>query len=182
MFRSADVSFAVSDLSTSDPTTVAKPSAGKRRVRRTATIVSTAAVVLIALVVICAVDSYTMLGSSMRPTYDPGARIFVNRFATAEVGDIVVAPSPLDGDRIVIKRVVAAGGDTFAFTDCQVELDGKVVVDPLGGGDSCGGGVAEMTIPPGHVFVLGDNRGASEDSRDFGTIAADQIVGVAIRW
>ena len=126
--------------------------------------------------------------------------------AQPEVGDIVVfhppagadsespvcaAPTPAapcakptaeQSDQTFIKRVVALGGDTVAIRDGHVVRNGRRAAEPFaadcGGGDGCD--FAEpITIPRGSVYVLGDNRGASLDSRFWGPVPVSWVIGQA---
>jgi signal peptidase I len=81
-----------------------------------------------------------------------------------------------------IKRVVAGPGDAVAIRDGHVVLNGKEQKEPFimpcGGGDGCNLPTA-ITIPPKHYFMMGDNRGSSDDSRFWGPVPRDWIVGTA---
>lgn len=83
---------------------------------------------------------------------------------------------------VFIKRVVALGGDTIAVRNGHVVRNGKLVSEPFirscGGGSGCNFPVA-IRIPKGDVFVMGDNRGSSDDSRFWGPISVSRIIGKA---
>ncbi|RME32960.1 MAG: signal peptidase I, partial [Thermoflexia bacterium] len=93
-------------------------------------------------------------------------------------GDVVVLTVPGNPDRL-IKRVVALGGETIAIQNGQILIDGAPLVESwavrLGGPD-----YPPTLVPEGHIFVLGDNRGHSNDSRSFGPVPVKNIVGRAI--
>jgi signal peptidase I len=78
--------------------------------------------------------------------------------------------------------VVAGPGDTIAIEDGHVILNGKrqpeTFTEPCGGGDGCDYR-EPVTIPAGHYFMMGDNRGSSDDSRFWGPIPRDWVIGVA---
>lgn len=99
-------------------------------------------------------------------------------------GDIVLVEEARGtAERQLIKRVVALGGETVSMVHCTLVLDGVPVEEPYLDGDvvspgNCGGDLTATTIPDGAVFVLGDNRGGSLDSRNLGPIALGQISGV----
>jgi signal peptidase I len=89
-------------------------------------------------------------------------------------------PEPLDEN--YIKRVVATPGDTLAIVDGHAVVNGKRVPDdfarPCGNAPECNL-PKEITIPPDHYFMMGDNRGQSQDSRIWGPVPKDWIIGKA---
>jgi signal peptidase I len=93
-------------------------------------------------------------------------------------GDIVVIDLPEAGPELLIKRVVGLPGDTISSQRGQVFINGEPLDEPYisspGGRD-----IPEQVVPPLHVFVMGDNRQFSNDSRNFGTVPIDNIVGRA---
>lgn len=87
-----------------------------------------------------------------------------------------------------IKRVIALPGETLDFEENEVRINGQVLFEPyvkvdLAGRSHCPD-VEALVIPAGEVFVMGDNRNNSQDSRCFGTVPIDTIVGKAfvIMW
>lgn len=78
-----------------------------------------------------------------------------------------------------IKRVIALPGDTIEIVDNEVLVNGRVIDEPYLHPDSGMPNFAEETIPLGHVFVMGDNRNVSQDSRVFGPIPTEDVVGRA---
>lgn len=122
-------------------------------------------------------------GQSMEPTLHDNQRVIVEKityrlFGGPRRGDIVVLTVPGNPDRL-IKRVVALGGETIAIQGGQILIDGIPLVESwavrLGGPD-----YPPTLVPEGHVFVLGDNRGHSNDSRSFGPVPVRNIIGHAI--
>ncbi|MFN8542908.1 MAG: signal peptidase I [Candidatus Binatia bacterium] len=115
-------------------------------------------------------------------------------------GDVVVFIWPKDRSKDFIKRVIAVEGQTIEVRNNQVYIDGQAWDDPHarfqsdpetrsrlasrapcgslppGGGADC----ATYTVPPGHVFVLGDNRDKSYDSRFWGPVPIEDIKGLAL--
>ena len=106
----------------------------------------------------------------------------VTPFGEPERGDIIVF-NPPDDDKPYIKRVVGLPGDVIEFSQGFVILNGQQLTEPYiqDGITRCPGGICDepITIPEGHVFVLGDNRRNSEDSRYFGPITIGSIIGKA---
>ncbi|MCS7283781.1 MAG: signal peptidase I [Anaerolineae bacterium] len=122
-------------------------------------------------------------GQSMEPTLHDNQRVIVEKlsyrlFGGPHRGDIVVLTVPGNPDRL-IKRVVALGGETVAIQDGQILIDGIPLAESWavrwGGPD-----YPPTPVPEGYVFVLGDNRGHSNDSRSFGPVPVQNIVGRAV--
>ena len=129
------------------------------------------------------VKAYFLPSPSMAPTLEAGDRVLVNRLSRTDIrrGDIVVIKRPKgDGGRIreLIKRVVAIGGDTIETHGDRLVVNGQPVDEPYVTSDP-GDPVPRQQVPAGHVFVLGDNRTASSDSRTFGPVPDDTVVGRA---
>ncbi|WP_262107205.1 signal peptidase I [Arthrobacter sp. Marseille-P9274] len=127
-----------------------------------------------------AVDS-----DSMAPTLPPGSIAIVLKTAPAwfgvHAGDVVVLDSPLDGTRI-IKRVVAVGGQTVEVDDAILLVDGAAPPEPYVDHRTIDGThFIPTAVPPGEVFVMGDNRERSIDSRDFGTVPVEEIRGTVVK-
>jgi signal peptidase I len=122
-----------------------------------------------------------VLGQSMEPTLHSSQRVVIEkvsyRLHGPRRGDIVVISS---GDRseMLIKRVVGLSGETIEVQKGRVLVNGELLEEPWAVNQG-GGRFGPETVPPLHVFVLGDNRGASNDSRNFGPVPIDDIVGQA---
>jgi signal peptidase I len=123
----------------------------------------------------------------MNPTLVQRDRVLVNKlsyhFHDVHRGDIVVFKRP-PGEtdpkiKDLIKRVIALPGDTVEGRDGQILIDGRTLKEPYLAKNSPMGDFRPLTIPKGHYWVMGDNRGNSKDSRAFGPIAKSLIVGRA---
>ncbi|HEY3423995.1 MAG TPA: signal peptidase I [Negativicutes bacterium] len=131
------------------------------------------------------VELYMVEGPSMRPTLVNSERLVVNkfiyRFKTPERGDVLVFRYPRDPSRDFIKRVVAIAGDTIEVKDGRVFVNGQLLNEPYIL-EKTRGSYALNTVPEGHIFVMGDNRNNSEDSRfpDVGFVPLELIKGKAI--
>ena len=133
------------------------------------------------------IQAFYIPSSSMESTLLIGDRVLVNKlsynFGEVERGDIVVFERPPQDTgnpdiKDLIKRVIALPGETVEVRDGQVFVDGRRVDEPyLRAND--GANVEPQKIPAGHFWVMGDNRGQSKDSRFFGPIPEDLIVGRA---
>ncbi|MFI8522050.1 signal peptidase I [Streptomyces sp. NPDC085481] len=113
---------------------------------------------------------YTVPSDSMTPTLDVGSKVLAQRIDGAEVrrGDIVVFNDPLWGDVTMVKRVVGVGGDTVACcgADGRLTINGKPIDEPyLAAGKVVSGTTFSVTVPAGKLFLLGDERHTSMDSR-----------------
>ena len=146
------------------------------------------------LIAVCAraflVQAFWIPSPSMAPTLEVGDRVLVNKLAykTHDVnhGDLVVFERPPqasngEDDEIqdLIKRVIAVGGDTIEARDGSVYVNGERIEEPYLVEGTPTDNLALREIPEGMVFVMGDNRTNSEDSRVFGPIDEDTIVGRA---
>ena len=126
---------------------------------------------------------YVIRGASMTPTLRPGDHVLVDASAYGEGepvrGDIVVFPSPRADGRRDIKRVVGLPGERVAMAEGLLFVDERHVAEPYLGGlpSSVGLGESAWDLGAGEYLVLGDNRAHSTDSRAFGPIGADRIVG-----
>ena len=130
-----------------------------------------------------------------------------NRFSDPDIGDVVVfhppagaeqentcgsgpppegqvcdKPTPDRADVNFVKRVVAGPGDRISIDNGHVVLNGKRQTEdfarPCGGGSDCDF-PREVTVPADHYFMMGDNRGASDDSRFWGPVPRKWIIGGA---
>lgn len=151
-------------------------------------------VVGIALLVAIGVRTFVLAhfqveGSSMLTTLNEGDRVFVNRlsyrFGEPSRGDVVVLHQ-ISGasERDLIKRVVALPGEEVAMRDCVVTIDGRELVEPYLDPEvvtpaRCGRNFDPVVVPEDSVWVMGDNRPGSQDSRDLGFIAYENLVGRA---
>jgi len=139
--------------------------------------------VIIALVInLFLAQATQVLGQSMEPTLHSTQRVVVEKvtyrfFHGPRRGDIVVISLP-EQSEMLIKRVVGLPGETIEVRGGQVYIDSGLL-DESWTLNPGGGSYGPRDIPPLHVFVMGDNRGASNDSRNFGPVAIEHIVGHA---
>lgn len=126
-------------------------------------------------------------GSSMDTTFRNNEYILTNklsyRFGVPERGDVVVFKSPENKDIDFIKRIIGLPGDKIMVRDNQVYLNGSPLNESyvLGTTQVHEGGFLKdgqtVTVPMGHLFVMGDNRPRSSDSRTFGPVPQQDIIG-----
>jgi signal peptidase I len=140
---------------------------------------------------------YKVEQGSMEHTLEPDQYVLVDkltpRLGPYRRGDVVVFTPPPGfaraGGAPFIKRVIGVGGDTVAVKDGEVYVNGKALIEPylfadvpgdppeptVAGGD----GRSSWTVPDGELFLLGDHRAVSEDSRTFGTVPLSSVIGRA---
>ncbi len=142
-------------------------------------------------------QAFVIPSESMEPTLHgctgcEDDRILVNKLSyrlhDVNRGDIVVFDAPkgraTDEIKDYVKRVIGLGGEEIESRNGQVFIDGKPLDEPYineacSSRNDFGSPIDPQTVPPGHVFVMGDNRCQSSDSRVFGPIDTDTIVGRA---
>ena len=143
------------------------------------------AVVLAMIIRTFVVELYLVDGPSMRPTLQHAQRLVVNKFIyhfrAPEKGEVLIFRYPKDPSRDFIKRVIAVPGDTIEIKDGNVFVNGELQNEDYIL-SKCRGDYPKSTIPEGHIFVMGDNRNNSEDSRfpDVGFVPFDLIKGKAM--
>lgn len=131
------------------------------------------------------IQPYVIPSSSMEPTIEISDRVlankFIYRFREPEVGDIVVLDDPTGTVQTLIKRVVATGGQTVDLVDGQVMVDGVAIDEPYTYGKPSEPMVVEMPyeVPENSVWLMGDNRTNSADSRVFGAVPLSEVRGQA---
>ena len=127
-------------------------------------------------------------GPSMQPGLRSDQSVIVNElayvFGSPQRGDVIVFHPPVGGGEQYIKRIIAIPGDTIALTDTAVMVNQTQLkepyVNPADTGPNENGQVIPPTkLGPGEYWVMGDNRGDSIDSRAFGAVPRQNIVGKA---
>ena len=145
------------------------------------------------------IGAYYVPSGSMRETIHEGDLILGERvtlfFGGPEAGDIVTFASPLDEGETLVKRVIATAGQTIDLVDGFVYVDGERLDEPYVIRDDEGnqarteslsdlGGSAGIsypyTVPENCIWVMGDNRTNSKDSRFFGPVNVDDVTSRAI--
>lgn len=146
-----------------------------------------------------------VLGHSMEPTLSDSKRIFIQKVSHTfslppDYGDIVVIDSRVNRNRTLkdeffdnpffnlftgngnkeiyyIKRVIGKAGDVLEFKDHHVIRNGKVLDEPYIKETMLFTSEEKWKVPAGHIFVMGDNRNHSTDSREIGYIPLDHVIG-----
>ena len=156
--------------------------APSRRRRPSVLTVAIAVVVLLVVVKVFVAEPFRIPSQSMAPTLRPGDQTLVNKLSgkTPHRGDLVAFHAPRTGE-ILLKRVVAVGGDTVGLEDGVLVVDGRKVREPYADPDAIDSVYfGPVRVRAGTVFVMGDNRANSDDSRDFGAVPTDRIIGRAV--
>ncbi len=132
------------------------------------------------------IQPFVIPTGSMKPTIMEGDRVLAEKLSyrfsrEPRAGDIVVFDDPLDQHPQLIKRVIAVGGQTIDVSDDGVLVDGVLLDEPYAQGQPTIAGSIELpvTIPDEMVWLMGDNRPNSGDSRFFGPRPVNSIRGLA---
>jgi signal peptidase I len=124
-------------------------------------------------------------GDSMIPTYTADSYYFLDKavykISAPQRGDVVVFASPNQANMLYFKRIIGLPGDVLTINNGNVYINGTLLVEPyvIGRTETKNFPLTEASIiiPGNSYFVLGDNRGQSTDSRDFGFIVKESILG-----
>lgn len=160
------------------------PSFGRRMLQALRDVLETIvpAVIIALLINLFLAQATRVYGQSMEPNLHTDQRLVVEKlsynFHAPHRGDVVILKINDEAEDLLIKRVIALPGETVEIKDGRVYIDGKILEEAYLAQETRGR-YGPLYVPPLHVFVLGDNRGASNDSRSFGTIHLNQIVGRA---
>lgn len=139
------------------------------------------------------VQPAAVVGASSYPTIKTGEKVFAEKVSyhlhNPERGDFVILESPRNPEVDFIKRIVGLPGERIMIQDGKVFINGQVLEEKyISSGTFTGpenylSENQELLIPDGYYFVMGDNREHSSDSRDFGPVSKEKIVGkVAFRF
>ncbi len=136
------------------------------------------------LILMFVVNFSSVSGISMQNTLQAGDRVFVQILAySPKHGDVIITDSLIDFGNPLVKRVIAMGGDTVDINadTGEVIVNGQVLNEPyIGSSTNFAGNISyPLTVPGGQLFIMGDNRQASNDSRykEVGFIDERDVVG-----
>ena len=113
----------------------------------------------------------------MDQTLEDGQILLLYKLANVDYGDIVVLDEEKEGE-IIIKRIIGMPGDTVSIRDNTVYVNGEEVEEDYAYGETSD--YEEITLDYDEYFILGDNRPISKDSRYFGPVKEDEIIGKVI--
>ena len=150
------------------------------------------------------VQNYRVEGSSMLPLLESSDGVFVNKlsylrvdaaraarwipwldaeegaawrpFGAPERGDVVVFRWPRDERQYFVKRIIGLPGDKIRIRGGDVHRNGELIREPYVERAS-GESIVERVVPEGHYYVMGDNRAESDDSRRWGSVPEENIIG-----
>jgi len=136
-------------------------------------------IMAVALVRALVLEPVVVPTDSMAPTIQPGEHLLVHHglgVGDPVAGDVVLLEAPTG--QLMVKRVVAVGGQRVGIRDGRLVVDGTVQAEPYTDPDAIDSVYfGPVDVPAGHVFVLGDNRFGSEDSREYGSLPLSAIEG-----
>jgi signal peptidase I len=143
------------------------------------------AVIIALLINLMLAQATRVYGQSMEPNLHTDQRLVVEKISYnhllhlrgAQRGDVVVFRVSPESD-LLIKRIIGLPGDRVEIRSGQVFINGELFSEPYLSQPTFGD-FGPIDIPPLHVFVLGDNRGFSNDSRSFGSLSLDTVIGRA---
>jgi signal peptidase I len=127
-------------------------------------------------------EKIVIASESMEPTLPKGTELYVDKLApflgAPKRGDIVMFDSPFQPEKGLVKRVIGLSGETIEIRNKTVYINGQLLDEPYAHHEHMdvmwvGDNVAPQQIPANHVFVMGDNRDVSGDSRDWRTSSGD---------
>ncbi len=138
---------------------------------------------IIWLAVNFATARFIVEGSSMEPNFHTGQMLIVSKLAyklsTPQRGDVIVFQYPGNPVDDYIKRVIGIPGDTVDLQEGRVSINGNVISEPYLAPDASDTLRGKWTVPPDSYFVMGDNRLHSSDSRSWGMLSKEFIIGKA---
>jgi signal peptidase I len=137
-----------------------------------------AAAIVLAVLVRAAVHIYSIPSRSMAPTLEPGDQILVTRYLGGEPqrGHVIVFEGR---NELLVKRVIAVPGDLIDSRLGRVRIGGYTLAEPYLLQPAASGAIDAQLVPANCYFVLGDNRDDSIDSRSWGVVPRDRVVGRA---
>ena len=156
------------------------------RVRNPATLILEPLLVVAALALLAhsaLVGVYSIPSASMGPTLQVGDHILITSyrwpFANHQPrrGDVVVFRGPGSSDEVLVKRIIGTPGDLVDAAGGYVRVGGHTLTEPYVAERATSGAIGAQIVPPESYFVMGDNRAHSYDSRSWGAIPADHIIG-----
>ncbi len=168
------------DVSTSDEMAAQEPHWFGMMVRETVETVGLA--VIIFLIIRIGIQNYRIEGQSMEPNFHDGEYLIVNKLAYRlgeyERGDVIVFKYPNDPSKDYIKRVIGLPGDTVEIRGGQLYVNNVEIEEPYQHMPNTRD-EPPTVVDAGHLYVMGDNRPASSDTRSWGQLGQEFVIGQA---
>lgn len=135
--------------------------------------------VALAAAVRAAISIYSIPSGSMMPSLQIGDHILVvpYRWSSPSRGDVVVFRSPSDASELMVKRIIALPGDLIDSRRGRVRIGERAIAEPYLLRQGATGAIAAQVVPAASFFVMGDNREDSLDSRRWGALPQNLVVG-----
>ncbi len=141
------------------------------------------AIVIALLIHLFLAQATRVYGQSMEPNLHTNERLVIEKLSYhlhgPRRGDVVVLRDPGGSPELLIKRIVGLPGERVTLADGRVYVDGTPISEPYLDQPTQGSG-RSWVVPPFNVFVMGDNRSASRDSRTFGPVPMEELIGRAL--
>lgn len=138
--------------------------------------------VIIFLIIRIGIQNYRIEGASMEPNFHDGEYLIVNKLAYRlgeyERGDVIVFKYPNDPSKDYIKRVIGLPGDTVEIRGGQLFVNGNQIEEPYEHMPNVRD-EPPTVVDAGHLYVMGDNRPASSDTRSWGQLGQEFVIGQA---
>jgi signal peptidase I len=169
---------------TADGVAVGRDAAPARRRRPGLLLIALAVVGVLLLARALVAEPFSIPSHSMAPAIAQGDHVLVDKLAyrgggVPSAGDVVAFEAARTGE-VMLKRVVARGGQTVEIRDGLLFVDGRRRVEPYANSESIDSVFfGPVRVAQGAVFVLGDNRGDSKDSRKLGSVPVGDVIGRA---
>jgi signal peptidase I len=160
----------------------------EKRYRLVREVIETVVLTIVMFLIIrFAVQNFNIVGHSMEPNLHDKELILVDKwtylFHPPSRGDVIVFIAPPVPTDDYIKRIIGIPGDTITIHNTTVTVDGvslhETYIDPAMQGNPYAFKTINEVVPPNNYFVLGDNRAGSDDSRDWGFVPRQNIIGRA---
>ena len=129
------------------------------------------------------VQPFLVSGASMEPYFSDGNYLLIDeityKFREPQRGEVVVFRSPQDKSTFFIKRIVALPGEQVNIKNNQIYINGELLEEDYLASNVRTAGLVEALLKKSEYLVLGDNRYNSFDSRNWGSLSRDRIIGLA---
>lgn len=168
-----------------------KPSFGdnfKKNIAELIEFVAVLAAIFIFIRLIIA-EPHKVAGDSMVPNFHTGDMLITNKLVTRLLsparGEVIILKNPRDNNEAFIKRVIGLPNDKIMVMNGKVYVNSKVIDEPYLPNNTITNGMSylqngvEVLVPENQYFVMGDNRGGSSDSREWGPVQKELIIGQA---